>query len=268
MKLGVFGLGNMGAAIVRGALAAEAVRGEALWLFDPWPDAGSDLPGVRVSEPADVIAEADILLLATKPDGIVPLLRVLGEGGALAGKTIVSVAAGLRIDSMRAAFGDEAPLIVRAMPNIASSVRAGVTAWKSDRAPSDVERRQIETLLGAIGAVIELPKEELFHAFTGAVGSGISYLFLAAEAIADGAVAEGLPRPLAQAAATAAIFGAGSLLRSSDESPAVWKDRVCSPGGTTIEGIAALERAGARDAFIGAVRAASARSRALADLSK
>lgn len=279
MKLGVLGLGNMGGSIARGALQQGVVRAEDLMLFDPMPDAGRDIGGTRVQSVEQVAAEADVIVIATKPNGVVSVLQQLTAPDVTKQRStpaiVISVAAGLRLQTMReggvATKESAKPALaglVRAMPNLGSGVGAGITAWKADTELSDADRTTVESLLSAIGDVVELPDEELFHAFTGAVGSGIAYLFLAAEAIADGAVAEGLPRPLAQKAATAAVFGAGSVLRSSDDGPATWKDRVCSPGGTTIAGIVALEQAGVRRAFIDAVRAAADKSRQLANQGK
>jgi len=267
MKLGVFGLGNMGSAMLKGAVAQGVVKPEDLYTYDPMPNAGQNLPGQRVDTITEIARAADVWLLAMKPHGVTPMLQDLIVQQGIRPKVVLSVAAGLPISALQVLPADQLPdtLFVRCMPNLAASQGAGLTAWKANDAPTEAQREIIEGLLRSNGGELELQDEAWFHAFTGAVGSGIAYLFLAAEAIADGAVAEGLPRPLAQQAAAAAIYGAGVVLQSSDESGAVWKDRVCSPGGTTIEGVAALESHGARNAFIAAVRAATQRSR---DLSK
>lgn len=271
MRLGVFGLGNMGGAMLKGAVASGVVNDTSLFTYDPYPQAGQGLPGQRQDSATEAAKSSDVWLLAMKPDGVIPMLRELLSDAALTAdlkktpRIVLSVAAGLDLAQFKALTPDgDGPLWVRCMPNLAASQRAGITGWMASRPVTDEERTTIETVLGANGTTLELTNEEWFHAFTGAVGSGIAYLFLAAEAIADGAVAEGLPRPLAQQAATAAIYGAGVVLRSSDESPAVWKDRVCSPGGTTIEGVTTLEEHGVRRGFIAAVRAAARKSRAMA----
>lgn len=266
MKLGVFGLGNMGSAMLKGAVAQGVVRNDTLFTYDPSTNAGKDLPGQRVATVEEIAKNADVWLLAMKPHGVRPLLEDLIINQGHRPRVVLSVAAGLPLSTLQVLPTEELPetLFVRCMPNLAASQGAGLTAWKGSQVPTEEQRQIIEQLLRSNGSELELQNEEWFHAFTGAVGSGIAYLFLAAEAIADGAVAEGLPRPLAQQAAAAAIYGAGVVLQSSDESGAVWKDRVCSPGGTTIEGVAALEAHNARQAFIAAVRAATQRSRELA----
>lgn len=267
MKLGVFGLGNMGSAMLQGAVAKGVVDEQSLFTYEPMPNVGKDLPGTRM-ESADALAKvADVWLLAIKPYAVRPLLQDLIVEKGHRPRVVLSVAAGLPLEALQVLPKEELPetLFVRSMPNLAASQGAGLTAWMPSSEPSEEQRKSILDLLRANGGELQLDQEEWFHAFTGAIGSGIAYLFLAAEAIADGAVAEGLPRDLAQKAAAAAVHGAGVVLQSADDSGAQWKDRVCSPGGTTIEGVAALEAHGARNAFIAAVRAAAARSRALAD---
>lgn len=275
MRLGVFGLGNMGSAMLKGAVERGVFSSENVFTYDPISSSGHGLPGERLANAEDVARQTDVWLLAMKPDGVVPLLQQLLVERTYKPSIVLSVAAGLSLDSLdvtprpggyAASIGLDvaSPLYVRCMPNLAASKGAGLSAWMASKAPDVDQRNVIEALLGATGGALELTNEEWFHAFTGATGSGIAYLFLAAEAIADGAVAEGLPRPLARQAAAAAVYGAGVLLQAGDVSPAEWKDRVCSPGGTTIEGIATLEKYGARHAFVSAVRWAAQRSRALA----
>lgn len=267
MRLGVFGLGNMGSAMLQGAVRAGLVNDGNLYTYDPSPQAGRNLPGQRLNGADEVARATDVWLLAVKPYGVRPLLNELIVQERHRPSLVLSVAAGLPLSAMQVLSQEELPdtAFVRCMPNLAASQGAGLTAWKTSRALSDKQRAIVVDILHGSGGEIELDNEEWFHAFTGATGSGIAYLFLAAEAIADGAVAEGLPRPLAQKAAMAAIYGAGQVLYESTDSGAVWKDRVCSPGGTTIEGVAALEAHGARNAFIAAVRAAARRSRALSN---
>lgn len=267
MKLGVFGLGNMGSAMLKGAVAQGVAKADTLYTYDPFPQAGKGLPGTRAENTADIAQHADVWLIAVKPHLVRPLLQDLIVDGGHRPSVVISVAAGLPLESLQVLPKEELPdtAFVRAMPNLAASQGAGLTAWMAGSDLSDAQRASVQNLLRSNGGELELQQEDWFHAFTGAVGSGIAYLFLAAEAIADGAVAEGLPRPLAQKAAAAAVHGAGVVLQSADDSGAVWKDRVCSPGGTTIEGVAALESHGARNAFISAVRAAAGRSKELAD---
>lgn len=262
MRLGVFGLGNMGAAFVRGVIAAGVLSADDILGFDPFEGAGASL-GIRRAKTAEEVArETDFWLIAVKPAGVAPLLESL-QSVSSAPPIILSLAAGVPLAAM-VQHAPEGALVVRTMPNIAASERAAATAWIGHRTLRADERARVEQVVGAVGVAIELSDESHLHAFTGAVGSGIAWLFLAAEAIADGAVAEGLPRPIARRAAAAAIVGAGAMLRDGEEVPGELKDRVCSPGGTTIEGIVALENAGIRAGFIDAVRQAARRSRELA----
>jgi pyrroline-5-carboxylate reductase len=121
-----------------------------------------------------------------------------------------------------------------------------------------------ELLFGCVGTVVRLAEESAMHGFTGAVGSGIAYGFVFAEALADACVAEGLSRPVSRRAAASVLRGAAELLLDDESvNPAERKDAVCSPGGTTIEGVAKLEELGFRSAVIQAVRTAARRSRSL-----
>lgn len=259
MRLAVIGLGNMGAALLRGALAAGVVEASNVVAFDPNPEAAKDLQVARVAR-LDDLGDADVVLLAVKPGMVPDVLASLPRDSAA---LVVSVAAGVSLATLRTHAPSSAAL-VRTMPNLASSLGAGMTAWSSAGRLCPEHQAFVEAFFESVGGVVELSDESWMHAFTGVVGSGIAYLFLAAEAMADGAVAEGLPRPIAQRAAAAAIFGAGSMLTKTGVGASTYKDQVCSPGGTTIEGIAALEEHGARHAFVAAVRAASKKSRKLA----
>lgn len=263
MRLGAFGLGNMGSAFVRGAMEAGVVASSNVTGYDPVRSSGADLAIQRAATTHECAMRSNVWLLAVKPHGIVPLLDEIRVDAGEDLPIVVSLAAGVPLATL-VAHAPMGSLVIRTMSNLAASVGAGATAWIASRPMTDRERATVESLVGSVGASIELSDEEHLHAFTGAVGSGIAWLFLAAEAIADGAVAEGLPRDLARQAAAAAVLGAGRMLDGGAVLPGDLKDRVCSPGGTTIEGIVALEKAGVRAGFIDAVRQAAARSRALA----
>lgn len=265
MRLAVIGLGNMGAALLRGAMAAGVIKEQDVVAFDPNPNAASDLSIRRVKTLADMPPH-DVLLVAVKPGMVADVLKAVQ---LFDDTLVISVAAGVSLATLRVAtgmddFASDDFNVVRCMPNLASSLGAGMTAWTSAEPLRKDHLAFMDAFFGSAGSVVELADESWMHAFTGVVGSGIAYLFLAAEAMADGAVAEGLPRPIAQQAAAAAIFGAGALLTQTELGAAEYKDRVCSPGGTTIEGITTLENHGARHAFISAVRAAAQKSRKLA----
>ena len=257
-RLGIVGLGNMGGAIARGAIDAGLVPTTSVVGFDTLASAGHDLPIWRVDTLAEIAERADCIVVAVKPAWVPEVVARLTEHGA---RFIISIAAGVPLARLRDACGEHPVQLVRAMPNMAASVGASATAIVAEPGADQTLLDAADALFSATGFTIRLDNEAQMHAFTGAVGSGIAFGYVFAEAIADGAVAEGLPRPLARRAAALMLHGAAQTLLRDGGSPGALKDAVCSPSGTTIEGIAALERLGLRGACIEAVRAASRRSR-------
>jgi len=149
--------------------------------------------------------------------------------------------------------------VVRAMPNTPATVGAGMTAIASGEHATADHLQQARTIFEAVGDVVEVP-ENLINAVTGLSGSGPGYVAIMIEALADGGVAAGLPRVIALQLAIQTVKGTATLLQETDLHPAVLKDRVTSPGGTTIAGIAQLEAGNLRAALISAVRAACDRA--------
>jgi pyrroline-5-carboxylate reductase len=148
------------------------------------------------------------------------------------------------------------------MPNTPATVGAGITAIARGKTVSNSQLQQVIAIFQSVGEVVEIP-ESLMDAVTGLSGSGPAYVAILIEALADGGVAAGLPRAIASQLALSTVLGTAQLLQQSELHPAQLKDRVTSPGGTTIAGITQLERAGFRSALIEAVLAAKERSRQL-----
>lgn len=171
---------------------------------------------------------------------------------------VISVAAGVSLASIEEACAGK-PRVVRVMPNTPAFVgrMAGAMARGTNATDDDVEAAK--TLLGALGEV-HLVDEKAMEAVTGVSGSGPAYLFMAMEAMAEGAVAEGLPRGVAQRLAAETVAGAGLMAAESGKHPAQLKDDVCSPGGATAAAVQELERNGFRSSLIEAVRASSRRA--------
>lgn len=260
--VGFLGLGNMALAIARGFAANGGPSGDALLGCNRSGRACPTFPGVQLERAEQVIARSDIVILAMKPWQIRDVQAAFGavpESDPL----LVSLAAGASLDQVRTALARPNARVVRVMPNVAAAVARSTNGIVSDAPEDDIQR--VERLFAATGRCVRLVREADMHAFTAVAGSGPAYAFLFAEALADAAVAEGLSRPVAREIAAAMIEGAASLLLADPRSPAEHKDAVCSPGGTTIEGVLALEAHGLRAAAAAAVRAAAARSRAMAD---
>ncbi len=211
-------------------------------------------------------AASDVVLLAIKPQVFATIAAELsresrdnrGESQNL--PLVVSILAGVPLSQLEGAF--EAYPVIRAMPNTPATVGAGITALAPGKGVTPGHIEQAKAIFQAIGEVVEV-SESLMDAVTGLSGSGPAYVALAIEALADGGVAAGLPRDIANRLALSTVFGTARLLQEMQWHPAQLKDRVTSPGGTTIAGIAQLERAGFRSALIEAVQAAYRRSQEL-----
>ncbi len=258
VELALVGGGNMGSALLRGVLDAGAFKPPELAVVEVLAARRTELvelfPGVAVT--ADV-PPCRAALLAVKP-GDVP---VAAAAAAAAGATrLLSIAAGVGVAAIEAAVG-AGVAVVRAMPNTPALVGRGTSAIAGGTHAGEDDLVWAESILGSVGIVDRLP-EPLLDAFTGVAGSGPAYLFLVAEALIDAALAEGLPRPIAERSVTQLFLGSATLL-DREGAPATLRAKVTSPGGTTAAGLAVLDERGVRGAFMAAVRAATERSRQL-----
>ncbi|NJL10570.1 MAG: pyrroline-5-carboxylate reductase, partial [Calothrix sp. SM1_7_51] len=203
----------------------------------------------------------DVVFLAIKPQIFSAIAQELASVADEARvPLVISIMAGVSIYQLEAAF-PRLP-VIRAMPNTPATVGAGVTAVSGGAYIQPKHQETAREIFAAVGEVVEV-SESLMDAVTGLSGSGPAYVALMVEALADGGVASGLPRPIAQQLALETVLGTAKLLKESKLHPAELKDRVTSPGGTTIAGIAQLEKNSFRSALIEAVKAATARSQEL-----
>jgi pyrroline-5-carboxylate reductase len=281
-RLQVIGGGKMGEALVAGLVAAafapvaelsvvEKLEARAAELRERFPDLrvvtdpGPADGHVLAVKPGDVEAACRALTAVTgsaAPRGGAPGVAVEVEaGGGDRPAPVLSIAAGVTIARLEAALAPGTP-VVRAMPNTPALVGAGAAAVAAGSAAGERELAWAEAVLGAVGTVVRVPEPSL-DAVTGLSGSGPAYVFLVAEALVEGGVLAGLPRPTAAALATQTLLGAARLLAESPEGPEALRAAVTSPGGTTAVGLRALERAGVRSAFLDAVMDATERSREL-----
>lgn len=251
------GCGQMGSALVSGAVASGELEPSSVRCIDshaPSAEALADELGASVGYERS--GRPIFWILAVKPYDMKDAVR---SCDFVSGDVLVSVAAGIPLARL-AEWSDDLPTIVRTMPNTPALVGAGVTGVMID-GPDAVPA--VDQFFGAVGEVVHLDKESNFDALTAVSGSGPAYIFTAIEAMADGGVQMGLRRDDAVRLAIATVEGAAKLARMSDVHTAELKDRVASPGGTTIAALAALEANGFRNALISAVRAAATRSRQL-----
>jgi pyrroline-5-carboxylate reductase len=260
-KIGFIGAGNMAEALIAGLLHENRLPSSHVM--------ASDIDGARltwlqqnyhiemVGDNRKVADRADILVLAVEPQ---VLDMVLADIARVAQKEtlIVSVAAGYPIARI-ARYLPGVTRIVRSMPNTPSLIREGITAIAYEERLSENEAAVARALFESIGKVVRVD-ERMLDAVTGLSGSGPAYVYVLIEALADGGVKMGLPRATAQLLAAQTVSGAARMVLESGEHPGALKDRVASPGGTTIAGLHELERGCLRAMLISAVEAASNRS--------
>ena len=268
MKQAAFiGTGNMGGALARAA--CRAAGPEQVILSNRTREKADALAaelGCIAADNEEAVRQARYIFLGVKPqmmrgllDTLAPVLRECHEAGA--DKVLISMAAGLRIDDMRPHLlqaGYDVPLL-RIMPNTCAAIGMGMTALSAPEGAEEAHLQAVEDLLSQTGRVERVP-EELLDQFTSIAGCGPAYVYPFIEALADGGVAIGLPRGQALTYAAQTVLGAAAMVLETGKHPGQLKDEVCSPGGSTIAGVASLERSGLRAAAIGAVLAAYRRN--------
>jgi pyrroline-5-carboxylate reductase len=252
-KLGIIGGGVMGEALLSRLVDQKLYLPDRIYISEPQAQRQDVLATkYQVNVTADnqtVVDFADVLLLAIKPqvfDLVVAPLK-LGRSDQL----VISILAGVPIQRLEAAFPEQP--VVRAMPNTPATVGAGMTAIAPGSYTQPQHLQLARQLFEAVGEVVEVA-EPLIDAVTGLSGSGPGYVAVMIEALIDGGVAVGLPRAIATQLAIQTVLGTAELLQTTGIHPAELKDRVTSPGGTTIAGISHLESVGFRSALIEAVR--------------
>jgi pyrroline-5-carboxylate reductase len=268
VKFGLIGGGIMGEALLSRLIAKQIYQPLEILVGEPQQQRRIFLEqqyGVQVTVDNRVVANAaQVLLLAVKPQNFTSVAQTLQAVISTIAieklPLVISIMGGVQLSNLEAAF-PQVP-VIRAMPNTPATVGAGMTAIALGQHTNEDHQKTAQQLFAAVGEVVEVP-EALMDAVTGLSGSGPAYVALMVEALSDGGVAAGLPRAIATQLAIQTVRGTAQLLQETGMHPAELKDRTASPGGTTIAGIAELERAGFRSALIEAVRAAKERSQEL-----
>ena len=256
MKLTVIGAGNMGRALVKGFVTGGVLNPHEIYVYDVISEASksaADSLGVYLSDdPNSDVKDSDYVLIAVKPKNFDETLSGLAPN--LGGKTIVlSIAAAVTTSRIRGIIGDRK--FVRIMPNTPAQVGSGVSAI-CPVGLSDDEIEFVKKLFETCGISI-ICDEKTLDAIGCVSGTGPAYVMLFIEAMSDAAVALGIPRADALKIASATVAGSGRLCLETGTHPAILKDQVTSPGGTTIDGVIALEENGLRNAVIRSVIAAA-----------
>lgn len=264
MKIGFIGLGNMAQAMIGGILknclaAPEDILGSAKTAATE--QAMKERYGIHTTGDNQKTAqEADLLFLAVKPqffEEVIAQIRDLD----FSGKTVVSIAPGKSLAWLKEQFGAQLSF-VRAMPNTPALVGEGCTAACFASCVTEKQRDSVMAVLNSFGKAFEVP-ERLMDVVPGVSGCAPAWVFMMMEAMADGAVAEGMPRKQAYEFAAQAVLGSAKLMLESGKHPGELKDMVCSPAGSTIQAVKVLEEKNFRGAVMDAVIACIEKSRAL-----
>ncbi len=264
MKIGFLGGGNMAEALMKGLIQAKLVT--------PSNVIASDVISARrkyisatlkiktTDNNQDVVKNADVIFIAVKPNVVDPLLDEVGTF-INSSQLIISIAAGITTAKIGKKLSSDVP-VIRVMPNTPALVLEGASALAGGTAAKKEHIELARTLLAAVSQVVLVP-ESLLDAVTGLSGSGPAYVFQFIESLADGGVKEGLSREIALLLAAQTVYGSAKMLLGTKEHPASLRDKVTSPGGTTIAGLHALESGKFRATVMNAVSAATHRSKEL-----
>lgn len=263
-QIGFVGGGNMAEALVAGLLRKGLTTPDRLAVSDPLGSRreflGRTFGVVVTADNRAAVRGADIVVLCVEPQVLDEVLRELAPS-LDSHPLMISVAAGYPLSRMRHHL-PAVNRLIRAMPNTPSAIGEGVTAMSLAPDVSSEDRETARQLFESVGVAV-MVEERLLDAVTGLSGSGPAYVFGMIEALADGGVLAGLPRSTAQLLAAKTVAGAAGMVLEQGEHPAVLKDRVASPGGTTIAGLNELEQGRLRATLMSAVEAATQRSQEL-----
>lgn len=262
--IGFIGAGQMARALAQGFVSAGLAAPGKIVAWDPVPEAGAAfckaISGAKLAgSNAELVRQAEVCFLAVKPQSTAAVFAELA-GKVTPEKLVVSIVAGATLARLSEGLGTSR--IVRVMPNTPALVGSGAAAFALGSGASAEDGKLVAALLGAVGRAIAV-EEKLLDAVTGLSGSGPAFVYVLIEALSDGGVRMGLPRDVASLLAAQTVRGAAEMVLATGEHPAALKDKVASPGGTTIAGLAALEERGFRGSLIAAVEAATRRAQEL-----
>jgi pyrroline-5-carboxylate reductase len=266
IQLAFVGTGAMGEALLRGLLAAKVYAPEEILVFDANAARAQEIVacfGVgAAADLGDAARQAGVLLLAVKPQIVPQVLSALCDE-LTPQHTLISIAAGISTKQLEAPLSQPVP-VVRVMPNTPALIGKAASAICLGTHANEKHAQIAHHIFDAIGVAVDV-EEKLMDAVTAVSGSGPAYVFVFLEALSDAGVKVGLPREIAARLAAQTVLGSAQMALETGEHPGVLKDKVTSPGGTTIAALHALESRAFRAAIYDAVEAAAARSRELGD---
>ena len=261
MRLAFIGGGTMAAAILGGLLDAGLAAPAAVAIGEPVArrrEYLADKYGITADgDNRKVIRDADLVVLAIKPQDLPAVFEQLG-GKLNAGQSVLSIIAGAKLSTL--AQGLQHDAIIRVMPNTPAQIGCGMTMWTCAAAVPAAHRELTGQILSTVGAEIYAAEEKYLDMATALSASGPAYVFMFVEALIDAGVYVGLPRDMARTLALQTVYGSVKLVMETGQHPGQLKDMVVSPGGTTAEGLQALEQGGMPAAIVAAVKAAYEKS--------
>jgi len=264
MKIAFLGSGNMGEAMISALLSRGGVSHDMVIACDIDQDRLDRIAEkYKVNCAVDIdkaIAGCDVIVLSIKPQVLGNVMKEL-KGQLQEGQLVVSIVAGAKLQTLVEGLGHER--VVRVMPNTPAQVGEGMSEWTAASAVSREQKDMVQTILRAMGKEIYFSDEKYVDMATAISGSGPAFIFLVMEALTDAAVHIGLPREMAEELVIQTVLGSAHLTRESGKHPAELRNSVTSPGGTTAEGLLALEEGGVRAIFAQAVIAAYEKAKLL-----
>ena len=264
MKIGFIGLGNMGTAMIGGIIKNKIVAaGDIIgadFMAERTQSVSEEYGITMATDNKEVAAKADILVTSVKPQVYESVINDI-KASVKADTVIISIAPGKTIEWLEDKYAKEIKL-VRCMPNTPALVGEGCTGVCRNKNVTNEEFETVLKVLNSFGKAYEVSESQM-DAVVAVSGSSPAYVFMLIEAMADGAVAEGLPRKTAYEMAAQAVLGSAKMVLETGKHPGDLKDMVCSPGGTTIQAVATLEKMGFRASLIEAEKVCAAKSRSM-----
>lgn len=256
-KVGFIGMGNMAMAIAKGIITSNFIPGQLVYAYDldnhKLKAMYDDFQVVSCKSEIDLIEQVDLVVMAVKPVVLEGILIKIKDH--LRNKGLISIVTGYDYNAYNQLL-DGTTRHLTIMPNTPAMVSEGMTLFESEHSLNKDEFNFVSDMFTSIGQVVSLPYN-YFASATSISGCGPAFVYMFIEAMADGAVLQGLPRDLAYKLASQVVIGSGKMVRETKLHPGSLKDAVCSPGGITIKGVAALENNSFRNGVIEAIKAAS-----------
>ena len=260
MKTAFFGAGNMGGAIIQAAIESGAAQASDIIVYDKNKEVAEKFANkygtLTAARAIQAAQTADILFIAVKPAVVPELIKEIESAAKVPGKIIVSIAAGVKVSAYTGLLNKDIKL-VRTIPNMPAMVREGITGvyFENFTEENTPARDYILALFNAFGRTVVVDREILIDEMVAVTSSSPAYVCLMIEAMADAAVQFGFTRKDAYMMTEQAVLGTAKLMLEREVHPAVLKDQICSPAGTTIEAVASLEESGFRSSLVKAMAA-------------